>query len=75
MNHRHHTGTPNLGVYFIGTAHLQCTYHTVGGVNFFKTQFWVGMQIPAQRGQFGMKSSNVGKRPAMSPDTGPIGGE
>lgn len=62
-----HAGFANAGVHFVHAAQLECLHHPTGGVGFFKTQFRMGMQVVAKRGQFGMEPGNLGKRTATDP--------
>ena len=62
-NHRHDACAADALVDLIHTADLERLYHPLAGVNLFKTQFRVRVQVAAQCSQLRMKLGDVGKRP------------
>ena len=63
VDQRHHTGFAQARVHLVHAAQAQRLLHPRRGVDLFKTQLGVGMQIAPKSGQLGVKLGNVGKRP------------
>ena len=64
MNQRHHTGFAQARVHLVHAAQAQRLLHPCRGVDLFKAQLRVGVQIAPKGSQLGVKLRNVGKRPA-----------
>ena len=65
MHQSHHARFANAGVNGVDTRHFQGLNDAGRGVNFFKAQLGVGMQVSPKGCQFRMKLGNVGKRAAL----------
>ena len=65
MHQGNHPCFAQAGVHCIDAADLEAFDHTPRGVDLFKAQFRVGVQIAAERGQLRMKGGNVRKRTAV----------
>ena len=63
MDQCHHAGFANPCVHLIDAAQTQRLLHPRRGVDLFKAQLGVGMQIAPKGGELGVKPSDVGKRP------------
>jgi hypothetical protein len=65
MHQGRHTGFTDAGVDGIDLANLKPLDHAGGGVDLFKAQFGVRMQVAAKGGEFGVKGCDVRKGATM----------
>ena len=65
MHQGYHPCLAQAGVHSVDAAHLEPFDHTPRGVDLFKAQFGVGVQIATKRRQLRMKGSDVRKRSAV----------
>ena len=61
VNQGHHTRFANARVQSVNAAHLQRLNDTGRSVDFFETQFRVGVQVAPESGEFWMKLGDVRK--------------
>jgi hypothetical protein len=66
---RDYTGAPHARVDLIDTAHAQRLLHAGGGVHLLEAQFGVGVQVAAQRREFGVELRDVREGPSVGLQT------
>ena len=59
VDERDHAGLADAGVDLVGTAMSEGLHHAACGVDLFKTEFGMGVQIAPQRRDLAMKLRNV----------------
>jgi hypothetical protein len=67
-----HARLADTGVHFIHTAQLECMHHAAGGVDLFKAEFRVGVQVAPEGGQLGMELRDLRKGPAAGAQRGRV---
>ena len=65
LDHGHQAGLADAGMDGVHTADFERLLHAMGGVDLFKAQFRVRVQVAPQGGQLGVESGDVGKGAAV----------
>jgi hypothetical protein len=59
-----HTGLADTGMHFVNAAQLERMHHAAGGVDLFKAEFGMGVQVAPEGGQFGVVLHDLREGPA-----------